>query len=49
MYNLRFTNIIYSVVADEIGTILKNEKKTAILVTHDIAEAISTKRQNKAN
>lgn len=28
-------------VADEVGTILKNENKTAILVTHDIAEAIS--------
>ncbi|SHJ70200.1 ABC transporter ATP-binding protein [Paramaledivibacter caminithermalis] len=28
-------------VADEIGTILKKEKKTAILVTHDISEAIS--------
>ncbi len=28
-------------VADEIGQILKNEKRTAILVTHDIAEAIS--------
>lgn len=34
-------------VADEIGTILKDERKTAILVTHDIAEAISTKRQKK--
>ena len=28
-------------VADDIGSILKNEKKTAIMVTHDIAEAIS--------
>ncbi|MEW9124998.1 MAG: ABC transporter ATP-binding protein [Thermotaleaceae bacterium] len=28
-------------VADEIGSILKKEKKTAIMVTHDIAEAIS--------
>ncbi len=28
-------------VADEIGTIIKNEKKTAILVTHDISEAVS--------
>ena len=28
-------------VADEIGSILKSEKKTVILVTHDIAEAIS--------
>ncbi|WZL74364.1 ABC transporter ATP-binding protein [Clostridiaceae bacterium 35-E11] len=28
-------------VADDIGTILKQEKKTAIMVTHDIAEAIS--------
>lgn len=28
-------------VSDEIGTIIKNEKKTAILVTHDISEAIS--------
>ena len=28
-------------VADEVGTILKKEKKTAILVTHDISEAIS--------
>jgi len=34
-------------VADEIGTILKKERKTAILVTHDIAEAISTKRQKQ--
>jgi len=32
-------------VADEIGTILKKERKTAILVTHDIADAISTKRR----
>lgn len=32
-------------IADEIGTILKKEKKTALMVTHDIAEAISTKRQ----
>ncbi|MBR3992784.1 MAG: ATP-binding cassette domain-containing protein, partial [Anaerotignum sp.] len=28
-------------VSDEIGTILRSEKKTAILVTHDISEAIS--------
>lgn len=28
-------------IADEIGTILKREKRTALLVTHDIAEAIS--------
>lgn len=28
-------------IADEIGIILKKEKKTAIMVTHDIAEAIS--------
>lgn len=28
-------------IADEIGTILKKEKKTALLVTHDISEAIS--------
>ncbi|NMA82963.1 MAG: ABC transporter ATP-binding protein [Epulopiscium sp.] len=28
-------------VADEIGRIIKNEGKTAILVTHDISEAIS--------
>ena len=28
-------------VADEIGLIIKKEKKTAILVTHDISEAIS--------
>ncbi len=28
-------------VADEIGTIIKKEKKTAILVTHDISEAVS--------
>lgn len=28
-------------IADEIGMILKKEKKTALLVTHDIAEAIS--------
>jgi len=28
-------------VADEVGTIIKNECKTAILVTHDISEAIS--------
>lgn len=34
-------------VADEVGTILKKEKKTAIMVTHDIAEAISMKRQKK--
>jgi len=30
-------------IADEIGTILKREKKTALMVTHDIAEAISAK------
>ncbi len=28
-------------VSDEVGTIIKKEKKTAILVTHDISEAIS--------
>lgn len=28
-------------VSDDIGTILRREKKTAILVTHDISEAIS--------
>ena len=28
-------------IADEIGVILKREKKTALMVTHDIAEAIS--------
>lgn len=28
-------------VADEIGIILKKEKKTAILVTHDISEAVA--------
>ncbi|SCG82424.1 sulfonate/nitrate/taurine transport system ATP-binding protein [Proteiniborus sp. DW1] len=28
-------------IADEIGTILKKEKKTALMVTHDIGEAIS--------
>lgn len=28
-------------IADEIGVILKREKKTGLLVTHDIAEAIS--------
>ncbi|WMM25748.1 ABC transporter ATP-binding protein [Tissierella sp. MB52-C2] len=28
-------------IADEIGTILKKEQKTGLLVTHDIAEAIS--------
>lgn len=28
-------------VADEVGTILKREQKTAILVTHDIADEIS--------
>lgn len=28
-------------IADEIGVILKEEKKTALLVTHDISEAIS--------
>jgi len=28
-------------IADEVGTILKNEKKTAILVTHDISDPIS--------
>lgn len=28
-------------IADEIGIILKKEKKTALMVTHDIAEAIS--------
>ena len=28
-------------VCDDIGTILKKEEKTAILVTHDLSEAIS--------
>lgn len=28
-------------VSDDIGTIIKNEKKSAILVTHDLSEAIS--------
>ncbi len=28
-------------IADEVGVILKKEKKTALMVTHDIAEAIS--------
>lgn len=28
-------------IADEIGVILKKEKKTAILVTHDISEAVA--------
>lgn len=28
-------------ISDEVGTILKKEKKTAIMVTHDISEAIS--------
>ncbi len=28
-------------VSDEVGTIIKKEKKTALLVTHDISEAIS--------
>lgn len=32
-------------VSDEIGTIIKNEKKTAILVSHDISEAIESKIQ----
>ncbi|WP_053956049.1 ABC transporter ATP-binding protein [Inediibacterium massiliense] len=32
-------------VSDDIGKILKKEKKTAIMVTHDIAEAMSPKRQ----
>ncbi|WP_052002718.1 ABC transporter ATP-binding protein [Caldisalinibacter kiritimatiensis] len=32
-------------IADEIGTILKKEGKTAIMVTHDIAEAMRTKRK----
>jgi len=32
-------------VADDVGTIIKKERKTAILVTHDIAEAISCKRR----
>lgn len=30
-------------VADDIGTIIKKERRTAIMVTHDIAEAISPK------
>ncbi|MTI47605.1 MAG: ABC transporter ATP-binding protein, partial [Firmicutes bacterium] len=29
-------------IADEIGQILKKEKKTALMVTHDIAEAMCT-------
>jgi NitT/TauT family transport system ATP-binding protein len=33
---------------DEIGTILKKENKTALLVTHDIAEAICYKKQHIA-
>ncbi|HHT50431.1 MAG TPA: ABC transporter ATP-binding protein [Eubacteriaceae bacterium] len=28
-------------VADDIGSIIKNEKRTAVMVTHDISEAIS--------
>ena len=28
-------------VGDDIGQILRNEKKTAILVTHDLSEAVS--------
>ena len=28
-------------VSDDIGQIIKKEKKTAILVTHDLAEAVS--------
>jgi len=28
-------------VADDIGTIIKQEEKTAILVTHDLSEAVS--------
>lgn len=28
-------------VSDDIGTIIKQEQKTAILVTHDLSEAIS--------
>lgn len=32
-------------VGDDIGTIIANEKKTAILVTHDLAEAISLGNQ----
>lgn len=35
------TDIVTSAVADDIGSILKKEKKTAIMVTHDISEAIS--------
>ncbi|WP_330389587.1 hypothetical protein [Geosporobacter ferrireducens] len=35
------SDIINSAVADEIGKILKKEGKTAIMVTHDISEAIS--------
>lgn len=31
-------------IADEIGIILKQERKTALLVTHDISESISYKR-----
>lgn len=29
-------------IADEIGVILKKEKRTALMVTHDIAEAMCT-------
>jgi NitT/TauT family transport system ATP-binding protein len=32
-------------VGDDIGRILKKEEKTAIMVTHDIAKAMSPKRQ----
>lgn len=31
-------------IADEVGSILKQEKKTALMVTHDIAEAMYSKR-----
>lgn len=33
-------------VGDDIGQILKKEKKTAILVTHDLSECNFTGRQN---
>lgn len=32
-------------VSDEIGTIIRNEKKTAILVSHDISEAVACQMQ----
>jgi len=33
-------------IADEVGSILKQEKKTALMVTHDIAEAMCLKKLN---